>query len=174
MTLENLLGEMPKTELRLFEGEVDKHGMDGERHPHILVLTSEALFLASVRDLSTIKDTIPLLEVVEVRSSQSNMEDTGSGTSFEVHFRVTGNNLGVSYIFSCSNSSMGKWIENIDRVLQLRRARWERDLQLSGLVRLQRRVRRLYNPATTPGSSSSAPSPPPSSRRVFTVLGWTL
>ena len=171
MTLDYLLGSMPQPEQRLMEGRVQKHGMDGALHARFLVLTADALFISSSNDSKTIKDCIPLLEVVSVQASgaaasgdltlaidsgrkaacggeTAREEETGGPqfSAFEVYTRKDGDCSGVSYHFTAESPEAGRaWRLAAEAALHRLRARLEKLQRISPFTIHQRRARRAYN-----------------------------
>jgi hypothetical protein len=171
MTLDYLLGSMPKPERRLMEGNVQKHGMDGALHARYLVLTDDALFIAGGKDAESIKDCIPLLEVVSVRASgapaggdltlaldsgrklaggdETAREELDGGqpcAAFEIQTRKDGDCSGVSYLFTAESAEAGRaWRLAADAALHHMRARLEKMMRISSFTIYQRHARRVYN-----------------------------
>ena len=179
MTLDYLLGSVPRPEQRLKEGSVQKHGMDGAFHARYIVLTADALFIASSKDADSIKDCIPLLEIVTIKTADlpagdlklASCGDEGTASAFEVQTRTTGDCSGLSYIFSAGDEEATRaWAVELEHALRRLHARLEAEQRLSGFVRMQRRVRRVYQArrrrpsarrAYPPASHSAGPVPPP-------------
>ena len=180
MTLDYLLGSVPRPEQRLKEGSVQKHGMDGAFHARYIVLTADALFIASSKDADSIKDCIPLLEIVTIKTADlpagdlklASCGDEGTASAFEVQTRTTGDCSGLSYIFSAGDEEATRaWAVELEHALRRLHARLEAEQRLSGFVRMQRRVRRVYQArrrrpsarrAYPPASHSAGPAPPQS------------
>jgi hypothetical protein len=170
MTLDHLLGSMPKPELRLMEGNIHKRGMDGALHARYLVLSADALFIASGKDAESIKDCIPLLEVIAVRASDTHTgdldlvlnserkaigeggiasEEEGGGPpslAFEIHTRKDGDCSGVSYLFIAESAEACQaWRLAANAALHRLRARLDQIQRISKFTIYQRRARRVYN-----------------------------
>jgi hypothetical protein len=166
---------MPQPEQRLMEGDVQKHGMDGALHKRYLVLTDDALFIASGKDAESIKDCIPLYEVVSVQQAGASTdagdlalaldserkaagggdttreeEDDGAlSTTFEIHTRQDGDCSGVSYLFTADSPEAGRaWRLAAHAALHRLRARLELLQRTSLFIIYQRRARRIYNSMT--------------------------
>lgn len=102
MTLDYLLGSMPKPEQRIKEGSVQKLGMDGVFHDRYIVLTAQAVFLARSKDAESIKDCIPLCEIATIRvpdpsapGSDVQLADEEPISTFEIQTRLEGDCSGV-------------------------------------------------------------------------------
>jgi hypothetical protein len=155
MTLDYLLGAMPQPAQRLKEGKIHKHGMDGQFHERYLVLTADALFLAAGKDADSIKDCIPLCEIVTVKMSDESPNEeeiklladpTESKSSFEIQTNPEGVCSGVSYIFAAdSPSATREWIAELLPAMKREHARLEALNRMSGFRQIQRKARRLYN-----------------------------
>lgn len=155
MTLDYLLGAMPPPAQRLKEGKICKHGMDGAFHVRYLVLTADALFLASDKDAESIKDCIPLLEITTVKMSDESpngpeikllADPEESKTSLEIQTHPEGVCSGVSYIFAADDpAETREWIRALGAAMKKERARLEAQNRASGFRRLQRKARCIYN-----------------------------
>jgi hypothetical protein len=171
MTLDYLLGTMPQPEQRLMEGNVQKHGMDGALHARHLVLTADAFFIASSKDGKTIKDCIPLLEIIAMHQSggsaggdlalalesgqhvadgeETALEGGNCGppcAAFEIHTRQDGDCSGVSYLFTTeSPQACRAWRLAAEAARNRLRAHLERIQRISSFTIYQRRARRAYN-----------------------------
>ena len=156
MTLDYLLGAMPQPDQRIKEGKIYKHGMDAKFHERYLILTIDALFLASSMDSESIKDCIPLCEIITIKMPDDSNESPEmkllsdlsdqAMSSFEIQTRADGDCSGVSYIFAAADAATSReWLKEVVDSMHKQRARYEALQRMSGFRRLQRRARRIYN-----------------------------